>query len=52
MVMSLHFVSFNRRCEANPLATSIADNQLGQGYDVSIADAKPILWRRYWLISG
>ena len=37
---------FNRRCEANPLATRQRRLASITTVQVSIADAKPILWRR------
>src|SRR6266566_7431040 len=42
-------VSFNRRREANPLATAVSGLDRPSRLKVSIADAKPIPWRRYLL---
>ena len=39
--------SFNRRCEANPLATNTERASAERESHVSIADAKPILWRHH-----
>ncbi len=46
LIVALLIHGFNRRREANPLATEKADPNIAVVVAVSIADAKPIPWRR------
>ena len=43
---------FNRKREANPLATCSSNTSNGKVTGVSIANAKPILWRHNWICAS